>query len=152
MARLTSRRVSSTGGHTTGDVFRRLVAQSWASIFDQATRPFRFVLQTRACTDAIAGTFARRWDLRPDSNIAVLLDGRSVRQYVSRGLLRRVEVVCARTASVCTPFLWSPNRPNESSWVSFSPPWSAGLHDTGSIAFVLPSERRRPVGTGTRIE
>ena len=60
MARLMALRKPDGGvrGIATGDAFRRLVARTpakqWATVFDEATRPYQFALQAWAGTDALA--------------------------------------------------------------------------------------------------
>ena len=89
LARLTALRKPNGGvrGIATGDVFRRLVsralAKQWASIFDEATRPYQFALQARAGTDALAAHVRTALELS-DETVLVSLDGRSAYDSMSR--------------------------------------------------------------------
>ena len=89
MARLTALRKPDGGvrGIATGDAFRRLVsrtlAKQWATVFDEATRPYQFALQARAGTDALAAHVRVALAQRSDA-VLVPLDGRSAYDSMSR--------------------------------------------------------------------
>ena len=89
LARLTALRKPDGGvrGIATGDVFRRLVsrvlAKTWANVFDEATRPFQYALQARAGTDALAAHVRTVLEWRDDA-VLVSLDGRSAYDTMSR--------------------------------------------------------------------
>ena len=89
LARLTALRKPDGGvrGIATGDVFRRLVsrvlAKTWAHVFDEATRPFQYALQARAGTDALAAHVRTVLEWRDDA-VLVSLDGRSAYDTMSR--------------------------------------------------------------------
>ena len=89
MARLTALRKPDGGvrGIATGDAFRRLVsrtlAKQWATVFDEATRPYQFALQARAGTDALAAHVRVALAQRSDA-VLVSLDGRSAYDSMSR--------------------------------------------------------------------
>ena len=74
-------------GIATGDAFRRLVsrtlAKQWATVFDEATRPYQFALQARAGTDALAAHVRVALAQRNDA-VLVSLDGRSTYDSMSR--------------------------------------------------------------------
>ena len=67
-------------GIATGDVFRclvsRVLARVYADVFDAATRPYQFALQTRAGTDCRAGMLRAAVELDPTDTV-VSIDGRS---------------------------------------------------------------------------
>ena len=92
MSRLTALRNSAGGvrGIATGDVFRRLVsrtlAQAFAHVFDETTRPFQFALSTRAGTDSLAAMLRAGTELDPAATV-VSLDGRSAYDSVSRAAI-----------------------------------------------------------------
>lgn len=89
LARLTALAKPNGGvrGIATGDVLRRLVSRTLArlhaAVFDAATRPFQFALQTRAGTDCLASTLRVASELDP-SAVIISLDGRSAYDCVSR--------------------------------------------------------------------
>ena len=89
LTRMTAIRKPGGGvrGIATGDMFRRLVSRSlaaaWASVFDQATRPYQFALRTRAGVDALSARL--RATLENDARATVVsLDGRSAYDCISR--------------------------------------------------------------------
>lgn len=77
-------------GITTGEALRRLtsrvLARRFAPIFDEATRPYQYALQTRAGTDALAALLRYTTERDPEATI-VCLDGRAAYDSVSRAAL-----------------------------------------------------------------
>ena len=89
LARHTALQKPSSGvrGIATGDTCRRRVARTlarrYACRFDEATRPYQFVLQARAGTDCLAALLRAATELDPAATV-VSLDGRCAYDSVSR--------------------------------------------------------------------
>ena len=60
-----------------------MLARVYADVFDAATRPYQFALQTRAGTDCLAGMLRAAVELDPTATV-VSLDGRSAYDCISR--------------------------------------------------------------------
>ena len=80
LPRLTDLRKPNGGvrGIATGDVLRRLasrvLARTFADVFDRATRPYQYALNTRAGTDALAAVLCAAGEMDPQA-VVVSLDG-----------------------------------------------------------------------------
>ena len=119
LSRLTALRKPNGGvrGIATGDVLRRLVsrvlARTFADVFDRATRPYQYALSTRTGTDALAAVLRAAVEMDPEA-VVVSLEGRSAYDSISRAAIFRklrdtapqlvpfVRSVYARTST----FLW----------------------------------------------
>ena len=94
LARMTAlqKRDGGVRGIATGDVFRRLVsralAKTWASTFDDATRPYQHALSARTGMDALVARLRIALETDPDVTV-VSLDGRSAYDTVSRAAFLR---------------------------------------------------------------
>ena len=94
LARMTALQKPDGGvrGIATGDVFRRLVskalAKTWASTFDEATRPYQHALSARTGMDALVARLRIALGTDPDVTV-VSLDGRSAYDTVSRAAFLR---------------------------------------------------------------
>ena len=116
MARLTALRKPDGGvrGIATGDAFRRLVsrtlAKQWATVFDEATRPYQFALQARAGTDALAAHVRVALAQRSDA-VLVSLDGRSAYYSMSRAaFLSKLREVAPELLPFTRMFYGRPSR------------------------------------------
>ena len=106
LARMTALQKPDGGvrGIATGDVFRRLVsralAKTWASTFDDATRPYQHALSARTGMDALVARLRITLETDPDVTV-VSLDGRSAYDTVSRAVRKLHQVAPALLPFVC---------------------------------------------------
>ena len=109
LSRFTALRKPGGGvrGIAAGDTFRRLVSRSlarmFADTFDEATRPYRFALETRAGTDALSGMLRAAVGLDAAATIVSLDGRRSHGHYVSAQAARRR----LGTHPVRAPLVWT---------------------------------------------